>query len=102
VNQQLMKKLKKMQEEMVATQKEIDETIFTASAGGIVEVDVLGTKEIDAVHVAEDFEAESSEDIQMLCESIVAASQKAYREKNKTTEEKMGKYNAMLGGSGLF
>lgn len=101
MNQQLMKKIKKMQEEMVTTQKKIEETIFTASAGGIVEVDVLGTKQIDAINVTEDFEVESAEDIKMLCDSIVAASQKAYKEIDKITEEKMGKYNAMLGG-GLF
>ena len=34
MNQQAMlRKIKKMQDEMMATQKEIEETVFTASAG---------------------------------------------------------------------
>ena len=45
MNQQVMlRKLKKMQDEMLQTQKEIEETVFKASAGGVVTVEVYGTK----------------------------------------------------------
>ena len=41
MNQQvLMKKIKKMQEEMIQTQQEIENTVFYASAGGVVNVEV--------------------------------------------------------------
>ncbi len=104
MNQQaLMKKIKKMQDEMVQTQREIEETIFTASAGGVVTVEIYGTKELSEVIISDDFEVESKEDLEMLSEMIVAASNSCYREIDKTMEEKMSKYNALLGGmGGLF
>ncbi len=104
MNQQaLLKKVKKMQDEMVATQKEIDETVFSSSAGGVVTVDVLGTKELESITISEDFEVESKEDLEMLAEMIVAASQACYKEIDKTTKDRMDKYNSLLGGmGGLF
>ncbi len=88
---------------MLATQQEIENTVFYASAGGVVDVEVYGTKEIKAVKVEDSFEIESKEDIEMLSEMIVAACNQAYREIEKTTKEKMDKYNSMLGGfGGLF
>ena len=104
MNQQgLMKKIKKMQEEMIQTQQEIENTVFYASAGGVVNVEVYGTKELKAINVEDDFEIESKEDIEMLNEMIVAACNQAYKEIEKTTKERMEKYNSMLGGfGGLF
>ena len=89
MNQQvLLRKLQKMQKEMEETQK----------------VEVYGTKELKAVKVSDDFEAESKEDLEMLGEMIVAASNEAYKQIDKTTQEKMGKYSALAGGfgGGLF
>lgn len=103
MNQQAMlKKLKKMQDEMVQTQQEIEQTLFKASAGGVVEVSVYGTKELEGVHVTDDFEVESKEDIEMLSEMIVAACNQAYKDIDKTTKEKMAKYEAMFGGMNPF
>ena len=46
MNQQVMlRKLKKMQDEMLQTQKEIEETVFKASAGGVVTIEMFGTKD---------------------------------------------------------
>lgn len=105
MNQQVMlRKLQKMQKEMMDTQKEIDETVFTASAGGVLTVEVYGTKELKAVKVAKDFEAEGEEDFEMLSDMIVAACNETYRLIDKTTKEKMAKYQALMGGfgGGLF
>lgn len=53
--------------------------------------------------IEEGFEVETPEDLEMLGEMIVAACNQAYKEIEKTTKEKMGKYNDMLGGfGGLF
>ena len=101
MNQQvMMRKLMKMKQEMEETQKEISESEFTASAGGIVTVTVLGTKELVKVGISEDFEMEGKEDLEMLSDMIVAACNQAYNDVDKTTEEKMSKYNALLGGFG--
>lgn len=103
MNQQLVKKIKKMQDEMMQTQQEIEETVFSASAGGVVTVDILGTKEIDSITIDDDFEVESKEDLELLCEMIVTASKSCYKEIDKTTKERMEKYNSLLGGmGGLF
>ena len=102
MNQQvMMRKLMKMKQEMEQTQEEIQRTEFTASSGGIVTVTVLGTKEITEIQVSEDFEVEGQEDIDMLTDMIIAACNQAYKDVEKTTEEKMSKYQALLGG-GLF
>ena len=105
MNQQvMMRKLMKMKQEMEATQEEIQETAFEASAGGIVTVTVMGTKEISKIEIDESFEIESKEDLEMLSDMIVAACNQAYKNVEKTTEEKMAKYQALLGGfgGGLF
>lgn len=101
MNQQAMlRKIKKMQDEMMQTQKEIEETVFSASSGGIVTVSVYGTKELKEVLVGDGFEAESKEDYEMLGDMIVAACNEAYKKIDKTTQEKMGKYQSLLGGMG--
>lgn len=103
MNQQAMlKKIKKMQEEMVAAQEELEATSFYASSGGVVSVEVKGTKELVKVSIDESFEAESKEDLVMLEEMVVAACNQAYRDVEKATKEKMGKYSDMLGGFGGF
>lgn len=104
MNQQvMMRKLMKMKQEMEDTQKELNETEFTASAGGIVTVTVLGTKELVNIEISSDFEIDGSEDLEMLQDMIIAACNTAYKNVDKTTEEKMEKYNALLGGyGGLF
>ena len=104
MNQQVMlRKLKKMQDEMLQTQREIEETVFTASAGGVVVVEMYGTKELKAVKIDESFEAEGKEDYEMLSDMIVAASNEACKQIDKTTADKMAKYSALTGGfGGLF
>ncbi|HHX80281.1 MAG TPA: YbaB/EbfC family nucleoid-associated protein [Acholeplasmataceae bacterium] len=103
MNQQLLKKVKKMQEEMIAAQQEIEATSFYASSGGVVDVEVKGTKELVKVTIKEDFEIESKEDLEMLGDMIVAACNQAYKEIEKAIQEKMGQYQSLLSGfGGLF
>ncbi|MDY0063705.1 MAG: YbaB/EbfC family nucleoid-associated protein [Bacilli bacterium] len=103
MNQQaLIKKIKKMQDEMMQTQKEIEETIFSGTAGGVVSIEMTGTKELKAVHIASDFMIEGKEDIEMLEEMIVSACRQTYHTIDKTTKEKMEKYSALLNMGGLF
>lgn len=105
MNQQVMiQKIKKMQKEMLDTQKEIEETVFQASAGGIVSVEVYGSKELKSISISDDFEIEGKEDYEMLSDMIVGAINEAHKKIDTTTEQKMSKYQALLGGfgGGLF
>ncbi len=103
MNQQAMlKKIRKMQEEMIATQKEIETTLFSGSAGGVVSVELWGTKELKAVHIDPTFTIEGPEDIEMLEDMVVSACNNATQLIDKTTKEKMEKYNALLQMGGMF
>lgn len=103
MNQQAMlKKVRQMQKEMMDTQSEIENSEFTATSN-VVTVTVMGNKELKKIEIDSSFEVEGPEDIEMLSDMIVAASAVAYKKIEKTIEEKMGKYQAMLGGmGGLF
>lgn len=102
MNQQaMMRKLMKMKQEMEETQKEIAESEYEVSSGGIVTVTALGTKELIKIEISEDFEAESKEDMELLADSIVAACKKIYKEIDDETEEKMSKYSSLLGLGGF-
>ena len=102
MNQQaMMLKLMKMKQEMEETQKEIAESEYEVSSGGIVTVTALGTKELIKIEISEDFEAESKEDMELLADSIVAACKKIYKEIDDETEEKMAKYSSLLGLGGF-
>ncbi len=99
MNQQAMlRKARQLQKEMEETQREIAESLFQESAGGVVTVTLRGTKELVEVKISDDFEVESKEDLEMLQDMIVAACSNAYQKIDKTTEEKMAKYSAFLGG----
>jgi len=101
MNQQAMlRQLKKMQEDMERTQKEIEETLFTSTAGGVITVEMLGNKQLQSVRISDDFEAKDQEDFEMLGEMVVAACKQAYSEIEKFTKTKMAKFQSMLGGMG--
>lgn len=99
MNQQAMlRKVRQMQQEMMRAQAEIEQTEFRESAGGVVTVVVMGTKELAQVIIDPSFEAESAEDFEMLGDMITAACSNAYKHIEKMTEEKLGKYQSLLGG----
>ena len=99
MNQQAMlRKARQLQKEMEETQLEIANTLFTESAGGVVSVTLNGNRELKEVKIDEGFTIESKEDLEMLEDMIVASCNNAYARIDKTTEEKMAKYKAFLGG----
>ena len=79
----------------------IEESVFSKKTG-VVTVTVTGTKEVKEVAIDEDFTIEGPEDLEMLGDMIVAACNLAYKDIEKMTEEKLGKYQALLGGMGSF
>ena len=85
-----------MQRQMEENQKALEEKEFTAAAGGgAVEVTISGKKEITKVKLAE--EVVDPDDIEMLEDLIMAATNEALR---KVEEAVMSKLTGGLGGLG--
>ena len=93
----LMKLAQRMQRQMEEGQKELETREFTASAGGgAVEVTVSGKKEVLKVKLTE--EVVDPEDIEMLQDLIVAATNEALKQADEANEAMMGKMTGGLGG----
>ena len=97
MNQQMIRRVQQMQKDMQRTQEEIMSTEFKTTVGP-VSVIVMGDKTIKQINFDEDFEVTGKEDLEMLADMVVAASSQAYTEIDHFTEEKMSKYQALLGG----
>lgn len=96
---QLMKQAQKMQKQMEETTKALEESTYEATAGGgVVKVAVSGKKEVVSVHLEE--EVVDPDDVEMLEDLIVAATNEALRKMEEDSQEKMGKVTGGLGGMG--
>ena len=96
---QLMKQAQKMQKQMEETTKALEESTYEATAGGgAVEVTVSGKREVVKVKLAEG--VVDPDDIEMLEDLIVAATNEALRKMEEDSQEKMGKVTGGLGGMG--
>lgn len=90
----LMKQAQRMQRQMEESQKELETKEFTSSAGGgAVTVTVSGKKEILKVELSK--EVVDPDDIEMLQDLIVAATNEALRQAEEESSQLMGK---MTGG----
>ena len=88
-----------MQRQMEEATKELEEKEVSASAGGgAVEVTVSGKKEVVKVKLAE--EVVDPDDIEMLEDLIVAATNEALRKVEEETAAVMSKLTGGLGGLG--
>ena len=97
----LMKQAQRMQRQMEEGQKELEVKEFTATAGGgAVEVKVNGKKEIVSVKLTE--EVVDPDDIEMLQDLIVAATNEALRQAEEAASDLMGKMTGGLGGGFPF
>lgn len=95
----LMKQAQKMQRQMEETTKELEAREYTASAGGgAVTVTVSGKKEVTAVKLAE--EVVDPDDIEMLEDLIMAATNEAFRQMEEASGAAMAKLTGGLGGLG--
>lgn len=94
----LMKQAQRMQRQMEESQKELETKEFTAKVGGgAVEVTVTGAKEVTKVVLSKD--AVDPDDIEMLQDLILAATNEALKMADEANNEVMGK---MTGGLGMF
>ena len=93
----LMKQAQRMQRQMEESQKEMETKEFTAKAGGgAVEVTVTGKKEITKVKLSE--EVVDPDDIEMLEDLVMAATNEALRMADEANAAIM---NKMTGGLNL-
>ena len=97
----LMKQAQKRQRQMEKNEKALQEKEFTASAGGgAVEVTISGKKEVTKVKLAE--EVVDPEDIEMLEDLIMAATNEALRKVEEESAAVMSKLTGGLGGGFPF
>ena len=92
-----------MQRQMEENQKALEEKEFTAAAGGgAVEVTISGKREVIKVNLQE--EVVDPDDIEMLEDLIVAATNEALRKVDEESSSAMSKLTGGLGGGipGMF
>lgn len=95
----LMKQAQRMQRQMEEAQKELEEKEVTATAGGgAVEVTVSGKHEVTKIKLSE--EVVDPDDIEMLEDLIMAATNEAFRKLDEESQSSMAKITGGMGGLG--
>ena len=95
----LMKQAQRMQRQMEEAQKELEEKEVTAAAGGgAVEVTVSGKHEVTKIKLSE--EVVDPDDIEMLEDLIMAATNEAFRKLDEESQSSMAKITGGIGGLG--
>ncbi len=93
----LMKQAQRMQRQMEESQKELETKEFTAKAGGgAVEVTVTGKKGVTKVKLSQ--EVVDPDDVEMLEDLVMAATNEALRMAEDANAEVMNKMTGGLGG----
>ncbi len=95
--QAMLKQAQKLQKEMMDAQEQINNMEFTGKSS-LVTAKVNGRKELIDIKI--DLEEIDKDDIEMIQDMIVVAINDAFKQVDKETEEKMGKYTK--GMPGLF
>ncbi|MCM3740082.1 YbaB/EbfC family nucleoid-associated protein [Oceanobacillus luteolus] len=97
----MMKQMQKMQKKMMKAQEELHEMTFEASAGGgMVTVIANGKKEITDVQIKE--EVVDPDDIEMLQDLIIAATNDVLNQVDEKSNETMGQFTKGLNMPGMF
>lgn len=99
--QQIARQAQKMQEEMDVASTELEAKEYTASSGGgAVEVVATGKLELKSVSIKP--EVVDPEDIDMLTDLIIAASNEALRQASEDKAQTMERISGGLNIPGLF
>lgn len=94
----MMKQLKKAQENMQKKQEEIEATILEVDKG-MVKVEITGKKEIKSITI--DPEVVDTDDVEMLEDLIMVAVNEAIAKADELMNSEMGKLTGGLGIPGL-
>jgi len=93
----LMKQAQRMQQKMQEQQAELETQIFEAtSGGGAVTVKMTGLKVLTEVLI--DKEVVDPDDVEMLQDLIIAATNEAMKKVDEENEKAMSKYTGGMGG----
>ena len=99
--QNMMKQMQKMQKKMAEAQEELGEKKVEGTAGGgMVSVVVTGHKEI--VEVTIKSEVVDPDDIEMLQDLVLAATNDALKKADELTNQTMGQFTKGMNIPGLF
>ncbi|TBL72615.1 YbaB/EbfC family nucleoid-associated protein [Paenibacillus thalictri] len=98
---QMMKQVKKMQEQMLKTQEELGgKTIEGTAGGGVVTVTVTGQKKV--VNVVIKPEAVDPDDVEMLQDLVLTAINDALTKAEEMAGKEMSRFTGGMNIPGLF
>jgi DNA-binding YbaB/EbfC family protein len=98
---QMMKQVKKMQEQMLKAQEELGaKSIEGTAGGGVVTVTVNGHKKITNIIIKP--EAVDPEDVEMLQDLVLTAVNDAITKADELANQDMGKFTGGMKIPGLF
>ena len=92
----LLQQAQKMQEEMLAAQEKLKDEVIEASAGGGM-VKLVMTGDLELKSLAIDPDAVDPEDVEMLQDMVLAATNEAIRSAQELAQNRLG---AITGGLG--
>ena len=99
--QAMIRQAQKMKEDMAAKQDELDAREYDVKAGGgVVTVRINGKKEILSIDIKP--EIVDPDDIETLCDILVAGVNEAIKRVEETNSAEMEKITGMLDMPGLF
>ncbi|ALA52847.1 MULTISPECIES: YbaB/EbfC family nucleoid-associated protein [Shouchella] len=97
----MMKQMQKMQKQMMKAQEELKEkTVEATVGGGMVTVIASGDKRILEVNISED--VVDPDDVEMLQDLIIAATNEALKKVDELVEQDLGKFTKGLNMPGMF
>lgn len=98
---QMMKQVKKMQEQMMKAQEELGSKVVEGSAGGgVVTVAVNGHKKVQNIVIKP--EAVDPDDVEMLQDLVLTAVNDAMAKAEEMANKDMGKFTGGMNIPGLF
>ena len=98
--QNMMKQMQKMQKKMNEEQEKLkEEKVQGTAGGGMVTVTVSGHKEVLDVEIKEG--AVDPDDIEMLQDLVIAATNEAMNKADELTQERLGKHTQGLNIPGM-
>jgi nucleoid-associated protein EbfC len=98
--QGMMKQMQKMQKQMAKAQEELGEKRIEGTAGGVVTVIVTGHKEVVEVNIKP--EAVDPDDVEMLQDLILAATNDALKKAEELVNNTMGQFTKGMNLPGMF
>lgn len=98
---QMMKQVKKMQEQMLKAQEELaTKSVEGTSGGGVVTVQVSGHKQVISINIKP--EAVDPDDVEMLQDLVMTAVNDALSKAEELANSDMGKFTGGMKIPGLF